>query len=400
MFVTHLSLVLIWRYLTCLWKHWAHIPTHPEDIYHVLAALSDLRPPNPWNCPFIHNRSNMASISATMSSSSCFSQGSGPPLPTHQSIEELMSWFSSELYFFLSANAMLAPMVSSTQAGNSQAPEPTRANAHQVHLEGITTLAAATIPFPGCAVPTMVILSAVPLHLGTGQHLPSVNPSPPSLNQGGELSRLPPSRPPEPSHLSVVHPVTWSDITIDPRYDLEYSSTPDGFPIVPQNSLPRTEESQPPGHGDPIQEPMPKGTPAVVTASPGVTVCPPFFNQTLGAYLAPSQPLSSSRVKSGDIPPAHTNPQSEDNRQSTFRQLLGQTYQANTTVPIRGPGVNQHVGRHKCTICDASYTRLSGLNRHYKDKHLAWMPCRRCNSEFSLGRMYKFTEHLQSCPGA
>jgi hypothetical protein len=100
-----------------------------------------------------------------------------------------MAWFSSELHVrpqpvgiqtfvlddnemlksFLSVDTMLAPIVVPTQAGNSKGPEHAHANAHQVHPEGITTLATAIIPFSGRAVPTTVIVSLVPLHLGTGQ---------------------------------------------------------------------------------------------------------------------------------------------------------------------------------------------------------------------------------------
>src|SRR6266702_2780352 len=191
----------------------------------------------------------------------------------------------------------------------------------------------------------------------------------------------------------------------DIRY-LEYAPTPGGFPIAPRNSIPRQEvryDYQPPGHGDPIQEPITDGPPAAVTASPEVAVYPSPFNQTPGMYLVSGHPLSSSPVNRGVIPPARTTYQNEMNLQSTSRQP-GQTYQdtptfSNTAGPIRGVGVDQHSSRHQCTKCDASYARFSGLNRHYKDKHTARMACRHCNSKFSLGRMYKFTEHLQTCPG-
>lgn len=64
---------------------------------------------------------------------------------------------------------MFAPIAVPTQAGSSKDPEPVPANTHQVHPEGATTLATAAIPFSGCAIPTMVIVSLVPLHPGTGQ---------------------------------------------------------------------------------------------------------------------------------------------------------------------------------------------------------------------------------------
>lgn len=341
----------------------------------------------------------MPSISSVDSASS-FGQSEGPPLP-HQSIEELMAWFSSELHSFLSVDTMLAPIVVPTQAGNSKGPEHAHANAHQVHPEGITTLATAIIPFSGRAVPTTVIVSLVPLHLGTGQDLPSLNPSsPPPLDQAGGLSQLPPSHPSGPSYLSADNPMTRSYTPIDPRYDLEYALTPSGFPVVPRNSNPRPEahyDYQPPRHGDPIQEPTPNGNPSRVITSPDMAVYPPSFNQTLGAYLISGRPYSSSLVNRSAIPPTHTTHKNKESRQSS---LLGQTYQATTVGPIRGVGVDQRLSRHQCTMCDASYARPSGLNRHYKDKHMAWMACHHCNSEFSLGRMYKFTEHLQTCPGA
>jgi hypothetical protein len=188
-----------------------------------------------------------------------------------------------------------------------------------------------------------------------------------------------------------------SDIPIDPCYDLEYAPTPSGFPIVPRSLVPRPGlryDYQPPGHGDLIQEPIP---PQKIITSPDVAVYPPSFNQTLGAYLTSGHPLSSSLVNSGIIPHTHTTHKNEESQQS---RLLGQTDQTNTVEPIQGARVNQRASRHQCTMCDASYLRPSGLNRHYKDKHMAWMTCYHCNSEFSLGRMYKFTEHLLTCPGA
>ena len=198
--------------------------------------------------------------------------------------------------------------------------------------------------------------------------------------------------------------MTRSDTTIDPHH-LEYTQTPGGFPMALRNSIPWPKvryDYRPPGHGDPIQEPIPDGPPTAVTASPGMEVYPPPFNQTPGARLVSSHPLSSSLVNSDVVPPARTAYQKKGNGKPS-RQLR-QTYQdtptlSNTAGPIRGVGVDQHPSRQQCTMCDASYARLSGLNRHYKDKHTARMACRHCNSKFSLGRMYRFTEHLQKCPG-
>ncbi|KAH9171473.1 hypothetical protein EDB89DRAFT_1971353 [Lactarius sanguifluus] len=323
----------------------------------------------------------MASISATVAGPG---QGEGPS-PPQQSVEELKNWFSSELISFLTTNNLRASLVVPAQAGNSKGPEPAHANDYQGHPEGVTTLATATIPFSGCAIPTTVILSLVPLHLGTDQYSPSLNASlsPASLNQGNELSPFFPSHPSQPSHLSMTS----------------------------RNSISRPEvryDYQLPGHGDPIQGPILNGLPAV-TALPGVAVYPSPFNQTFGTYPVSGQPgtgtLSSTPVNRGDIPPACTACQTEGNGQS-FSQQLGQSYQdtptfSNSAGPVQGAGGDQleHPIRHRCRECDASYARLSGLNRHYKDKHTAWMACRHCNSKFSLGRMYKFTEHLQKCPG-
>ncbi len=64
---------------------------------------------------------------------------------------------------------MRAPIVVPTQTGYSKGPEPAHANDYQVHPEEVPTLSAAVIPFASRAVPTGVIPSLVPLHLGTGQ---------------------------------------------------------------------------------------------------------------------------------------------------------------------------------------------------------------------------------------
>ena len=190
-----------------------------------------------------------------------------------------------------------------------------------------------------------------------------------------------------------------NDITLEPRYDLEYAPTPSGFPIVPQNSLPppRVYDYQPRVHSGPIQEAIPNNPCATVIASPDTAVHPPSFNQTLVAHVVSSHPLSSSLVNGGVIPPTHTTHQNDESPQSTLRRLLGQT---STARLIQGTGITEHKSRYQCTMCNASYARRSGLNRHYKDKHMARMACRHCKSKFSLGRMYKFKEHLQTCPGA
>ena len=190
-----------------------------------------------------------------------------------------------------------------------------------------------------------------------------------------------------------------SGIQIDPRYNFEYAQIPSGFPIVSRNSNPRPEaryDYQPLRHGDPIREQIPNGTLPIVTASPDVAVYPSSFNQILGAYLTSGHPLSSPLGKPGIVPPTHTTHKNKERQQP---RLFDGTYQTNTVGPIRGAGVDQRASRHQCTLCDASYVRPSALNRHHKDKHMAWMACPHCDSEFSSGRMYKFTEHLETCPG-
>ena len=64
-----------------------------------------------------------------------------------------------------------------TQGGNSNGPEPTYANGHQGHHEGITTLATAIIPFSGPVVSIIVTLSLVPLQLGADQVRPLAYPA-------------------------------------------------------------------------------------------------------------------------------------------------------------------------------------------------------------------------------
>ncbi|KAF8266621.1 hypothetical protein EI94DRAFT_174144 [Lactarius quietus] len=170
------------------------------------------------------------------------------------------------------------------------------------------------------------------------------------------------------------------------------------FSIASRNPIPRPElryDHQPGAsrHVDPNQEPILGGT---IAASPKVAACLPPFNPTPRGYPVPSHPLSSTPVNRSIVPNPRRTYQNEGKRRSTSRKL-GQTYQGPPTLLSTSVGADK---RHQCTKCNASYVRPSGLTRHYKDKHSAWMACPRCNSEFSLGRMYKFVEHLQSCPGA
>ncbi|KAI9457785.1 hypothetical protein BJY52DRAFT_1212425 [Lactarius psammicola] len=283
----------------------------------------------------------MASIFATVLGPSRFSRGEGPPSLPHQSVEELINWFSSELHSFLSTNNVRAPIVVPTQVG-TKGPEPVHADDHQGHpaSEGITTLATAIVPFFGHAIPTMVTLTLVPLHLGTDQYPPSLNPSsPPSLEQGSELGPFPSSYTPEPSHREVGHPMTRSDTTIDPRY-LEYAPTPGDFQIAPRNLIPQPDvryDYPPPGPGDPIQEQIPDAAEVAASSGTAVSRYLPPFNQTPGTYLISGHPLSShahplpsSPVNREVIPPSRAIYQNEGNGQSTSRQL-GQTYQDTPT---------------------------------------------------------------------
>ena len=196
------------------------------------------------------------------------------------------------------------------------------------------------------------------------------------------------------------------DITIDSRY-LECSPTPGGFPIAGRNTTPRQEVRyhQPSGHDDITQDPIPEGTPAAVTTSPGAAMYPPYFDPVPGAYsghLVSGHPSSSSLVNSGIVLPANSAHQNEGNGLSTSRLLLtSQSYQdtltlSTTAVPILGVEVDQHPNRHQCTVCDAKYAWPSGLNRHYKDVHLPWISCDFCGLEFSSGRRYLLTKHLET----
>ncbi|KAI9457792.1 hypothetical protein BJY52DRAFT_1374441 [Lactarius psammicola] len=327
----------------------------------------------------------MLPISSTVAGPSCFGEGEGIPSLPRWSVEELTSWFSSEIHFSLSTNNVRAPIVVPTQDGNSNCPEPAHANNHQDHPEGITALATAVIPFAGRAVPTMVVLSLVPLQLGADQYAPF-------LDQGGEPGPFSPSHMSEPSQPSIDFPLAAGDIMIDPRY-LGCALSPSGFPVAPRNSIPRPEvryDYQPSSHGDTTQEPIPDSTPAEVTTSPRVAVYPLPFNQIPGpysGYLVPGHPSSPTLENSSAVPLVSPAYQNEGNGPSTPRQLLGQIFQDTPTLsptaePIRGVEVDQHPSRHQCTMCDAKYARFSGLNRHYKDMHLPWIACGFCGLKF------------------
>lgn len=195
----------------------------------------------------------------------------------------------------------------------------------------------------------------------------------------------------------------------DLRYP-EYAPTPDGSPVAPKNPIPGPQVCYDYRPSRPV-DPIPDGPSAAVSTSPGVAGYPPPFNNPTPAtsYLVPGLSLSSSVANRIVDPALRTTCKNEGNRQPTSQKrrkhqenLQVEAFHDTSTFltairPIRGVGVDQ---RHQCNKCNASYARPSGLNRHYKDKHSAWMACHRCNSEFSLGRMYKFTEHLQTCPGA
>lgn len=197
--------------------------------------------------------------------------------------------------------------------------------------------------------------------------------------------------------------VVANDITIDPRL-WECIPIPGGpptyFPITARNSIFRPDvldDYQPSRDTYTNQEPSSDGTPAVFTASPGVTVMSPF-NQTPGGFLV-VDPSLSSLVNSGATPPSRTTYQTEG-RQPTFGQL-GQTDQSTSTPsasikPIQGVTVNQYRRRHQCTMCDADYSLVSGLNRHLTEKHLPWMACDFCDFQYPLGRKYLLTRHLET----
>ena len=220
------------------------------------------------------------------------------------------------------------------------------------------------------------------------------------MNQGGDLSPFPPSHLSQPSQPLIDYPPVAGDITIDPRY-LEYVPSTVGFPIALRNSItpPEVHDHQSYGNGDPIQEPIPGHIPAAVTASPGMAVYSPPFNQTLGIYTVSGPPFLSSLVNRGIVHPSCISYQTERSGQSTSRQL-DQTYQdsptpSTSTGQIGGVGVDQHPHRHQCSLCDADYAGVSGLNRHHTEKHLPWMACNFCGFQYPLGRSYLLTKHLK-----
>jgi hypothetical protein len=189
----------------------------------------------------------------------------------------------------------------------------------------------------------------------------------------------------------------------DPRCP-EYAPTLSGSPVAPRNPTHGSEvcyDYQPPRPVEPTQETIPDGSSAAVSTSPGVAMHPPPFDPTPGTHFVPGHPLSSPVINRSVVPAPCTAYQNEGNKQPTSRRL-GKAFRGTSTSLtaarlIRGVGGDQ---RHQCKKCNANYARSSGLNRHHKDKHSAWMTCNRCNSKFSRGRLYKFTEHLKTCPGA
>ncbi|KAI9433954.1 hypothetical protein H4582DRAFT_958739 [Lactarius indigo] len=338
----------------------------------------------------------MTSISATAADLSCFGQGEDLSSLPRRSLESLTDWFSSELHFFSSTNNVCAPVL--TQASNSNGLESAHDD-HRVHSEGINTFSTAISPFSGLAVPTFVSFSLVPSHLEAGQYTPS-------LDQGGERPS-PPSHLSEPSQPRMAYPLTLDDITVGPRYlERAPGPPPGGFPIAPRNSVPRPPEvhgdHQPSGASGITRGSIPDGTP-VVTTSPRMAMYLPPFNQVpevYSDYLISGHPSSSSLVNNGAVTRVHISYQIEGNRLSTSQQLPGQTYQdtptlSSTVRPIRGV-VDQHPSRYQCSICDAKYAWLSGLNRHYKDTHLPWIACDVCGLEFPSGRRYLLTKHLET----
>lgn len=329
----------------------------------------------------------MALFSTTPYSPSYSSQVEGSPSHPHRSVEELKICISSEIHPPLSTNDL--PILVPTQPND---PEPAHGNDDREHPEEITTFATTVIPFSGHAVPTTVVLSL-------GQYTSS-------LDQGCELGPFSLSHLSEPSQPSTDYHVATGDTTMGPRF-LKYIPSPGGFPtrfpIAARNPIPRPDvlyDYQPSRHVDTNQEPVPDGTPAVDTASPGVTVYPPPFNQTLGGYLVSDPAFSYSLVNRVVTPPSRTTFQTEGSGQPTFRQP-GQTDQGTPTLsvpsgPIRGVTVDQNPRRHQCTMCDADYSLVSGLNRHLTEKHIPWMSCDFCDFQYPLGRKYLLTRHLET----
>lgn len=218
------------------------------------------------------------------------------------------------------------------------------------------------------------------------------------MDQGGDLGPFLLSHISEPSQSLVDYPIVAGDVTIDPRY-LECAPSPVGFPISPRNSVTRPEvgyDYQPYGN----EEPIPGYTPAEVTASFGVAVYSPPFNQILQVYVVSGPPFSSSLVNNGVIQSSRITYQTEGSGHSTSRQL-GQAYQDSPT-PSASTGkaggvlVDQPPHRYQCSMCDADYAGVSGLNRHYTEKHLPWMDCDFCGFQYPSGRKYLLTIHLKT----
>ncbi|KAF8266620.1 hypothetical protein EI94DRAFT_1701636 [Lactarius quietus] len=282
----------------------------------------------------------MAFISATAADPPYSGQVEGPPSLPHQSVEGLANWVSSEMPLSLSANDVCAPMLVSTQASNSNGSEPAHVNGVQGHPEGVTTFATEAIPFPGHGVPTMV-------GLRLGQY-------PRSLDQGGELRSFPPSHLSEPSQPLMDRPMATGNITTDPRI-LNYALSPVTFQIAPgnPNQIPRPEvlcDHQPSRRVDATQEMILDGTSAVVTASPGVAVYSPPFNQAVGGYFVSGPSFSSSFV-TRVVPPSRTTYRTRGSGRSISCQL-GQTdqgipTQSTSSGSIRGVGA---YGRFKLTL--------------------------------------------------
>jgi hypothetical protein len=183
--------------------------------------------------------------------------------------------------------------------------------------------------------------------------------------------------------------MTGSDITMVSRSrSLEYAPAPDGFQIAPRNSITPPVvryDYQNPGHGgEPIQR-LSDGTPTAMY--------PPPFKQVPGAYSGYLVSGHRPSVNSGVVLPARQN---EGDGLSVSQQLLGQTHQVTPTLSATARPIDQGPSRHQCTMCDASYARLSGVNRHYKDVHLPWISCDFCGLEFSSGRRYLLTRHLET----
>ena len=196
------------------------------------------------------------------------------------------------------------------------------------------------------------------------------------------------------------YPMAAGDSSIDPHLECALSSG--GFSIAPRTPISRPEvfdDYQPSRHVNITQELIPDGTPAVVTALPGAAVYSPPFNQTLGVYVVSGPSFSSSLANRDVIHPSRTTYQSEENGQVSHQ--LGQVNRGTPTLSaftesIRGVGMNQQPRRHQCTMCDADYAGISGLNRHFTEKHLPWMACDFCGFQYPLGRKYLLTRHLET----